>query len=58
VCSDLNFIFVSSSKKMKSSSVSSANISAYDILNKLGQGSFGVVFKVQRKDDKQKYVLK
>ena len=43
---------------MKSSSVSSANISAYDILNKLGQGSFGVVFKVQRKDDKQKYVLK
>ena len=37
---------------------SSGNLDKYAILNKLGQGSFGVVFKVQRKDNKQKYVLK
>ena len=37
---------------------SSSNINAYEILNKLGQGSFGVVFKVRRKDNRQVYVLK
>ena len=30
----------------------------FEKLNKLGQGSFGVVYKVKRKKDKQIYVLK
>ena len=30
----------------------------FEVLNKLGQGSFGTVFKVRRKIDKNFYVLK
>lgn len=30
----------------------------FEILNKLGEGSFGQVFRVRRKQDKNMYVMK
>lgn len=34
------------------------NISQFDILGRLGQGSFGTVYKARRKDDRELCVLK
>ena len=39
-------------------SSSKSQLSDFDILNKLGKGSFGVVYKVRRKTDNQIYVMK
>lgn len=36
----------------------SNRLKEFDILTKLGQGSFGVVYKVRRKEDSNIYVLK
>ncbi len=36
----------------------SPQLADFDVLGKLGQGSFGVVYKVKRKEDGQFYVLK
>ena len=36
----------------------SNKLAGFERLNKLGQGSFGVVYKVRRKKDRQIYVLK
>ena len=40
------------------SSKNSSSISDFEFLGKLGKGSFGVVYKVRRKTDKNIYVLK
>ena len=37
---------------------SKSSIKDFEVLNKLGQGSFGTVFKVRRKADKNLYVMK
>ena len=37
---------------------SKSSIKDFEVLNKLGQGSFGTVFKVRRKVDKNLYVMK
>lgn len=34
------------------------DIMGYTILKKIGKGSYGTVFKVQRKNDKQIFALK
>lgn len=38
--------------------MSTTKLSDFEIMGKLGQGSFGVVYKVRRKSDKEVYVLK
>ena len=35
-----------------------ASIKDYEIVSKLGSGSFGVVYKIKRKKDNQLFVLK
>ncbi len=37
---------------------STNNMTHFEILNKLGKGSYGVVYKVRRKTDNKIYVLK
>ena len=35
-----------------------SNLRDFDVLNKLGEGAFGQVFKVKRKKDGKQYALK
>lgn len=38
--------------------MSKSKLEDFEIIGKLGQGSFGVVYKVKRKSNKEIYVLK
>lgn len=37
---------------------SASSMKDFEIMNKLGEGAFGVVFKVKRKEDGEEYALK